>query len=143
MINRLDQTLKAPFNLREIYTDVSLQGVVASAVQAPAIALVPMPFNIVDVDHAAGSTMIETRWQVVAVLRSFNDQGRATRAADEGGQLVVEIIRQLSNWSPAPGFERLLLRSVQTRQHVKQKLFIPLVFGSATTIKSVNTSVFD
>ena len=136
IISRLDQRLKARYGLREIYSDASLADVTADAIQTPAIAVVPAPFQIRDHDNDSGATLLETRWQVVAIDRAANDRGRATRARDTAGELVVEIIRHLSAWSPGAGHGVLMLRQVQPPRHVSGKVFIPLVFGSSTTIEA-------
>lgn len=136
IITRIEERVKAPLGLREIYSDASLADITADAILAPAVAVTPAAFQVKDVDNDSGNTLIETRWQVVAVTRAANDRGRATRARDEAGAIVVEIIRHLSAWSPATGFTPLMLRQVPPPRYVREKVFIPLVFGSFTTIEA-------
>lgn len=134
IIERLEQRLKTRFRLREIYSDSSLADLAEDAVQAPALAVVPGSFQIIDVDADSGDTLLETRWLVVPIVRPANDRGRGTRARDAAGELVVEMIRALSAWKPADGFNPLLLRRVYPPRHLKSKVFIPIEFGSVTTI---------
>lgn len=134
IIQRLEEQLKARYGLREIYSDATLADITADAILTPAIAVTPAAFVVRDVDVESGSTIIETRWQVVAIDRAHNDRGRATRARDVASELVVEIIRHLSAWQPDPAAGPLMLRQVPPPRHAKGKVFIPLVFGSNTRI---------
>lgn len=142
IIERLNEKLQ-PFELREVYSDTTLDNIYADTIQAPSVAVVPAPFVILEIDNSLGSTLIETRWQVVPVERAHNDRGRGTRAQGRINTLVVETIRHLSAWSPAEGFGVLMLRAVPPRRSVKGKLFTPLVFGSSATIEaSTPPSIF-
>lgn len=134
IIERLEQRLKAVYKLREIYSDSTLASIEADAVQAPSIAVVPGTYVIKQIDVDTGDVIVETRWYIVPITHPANDRGRATRARDLAGELVVDIIRSLSAWVPANEFGPLMLRRVLPPRHLKSKVFIPTEFGAVTTI---------
>ena len=139
MIALLDKALKKRFELREIFSDSDVADKDEKTIPAESIVVIPEPFLIIDIDAEEGDTFIETRWRVTTVKRSYNEKGRAVRARKEAGKIVIAIIQHLSAWEPAPGFGPLLLRRWNPPKHAAQKIFIPLVFGSSTTIEKNNT----
>lgn len=135
ILARLEDRLKAPLNLREVYAHEDLSGVQAQAVATPSIALIAAPTQIREADLE--SVVIETRWLVVACARAVND-ARATGARDEAGRIALAAVANLIGWIPTTGFTPLVLRQAQARQYTNSRVFVPLLFGTSTTIDAIN-----
>jgi hypothetical protein len=134
ILQRLEDRLKATLKLREVIAEVDLANLTAGNIAAPSLALIASPAVVKDAD--LHSVLIETRWTVVSVARSYNDS-RADQARDEVGRMSLEVIRNLIGWSPAAGFGPLMLRQIPSRRFTQSRVFAPLVLGSATSIDAI------